>query len=758
MKTTKHYGISLLLILALIFSTIAVVVPPAAVQAVTQFITITYPASGNITYVQPGGLVTVGSTVVDTSSADRYVNYQVYSTSLGTIYNQNLLSANATVSKSFNIDITASQGLYNLRLIPQDNTSISATNLGSIYVDSTAPTVSLSSPASGACWKGGMTQNICWTASDAASSDNVTIYADLSVDGGSTWATYPILAGVSSRQGYWCTSYLAPTSNYPACMVRIKALDRALNDSGWIYSPVFAILNTGPTINITSPTGSPSWNGSSSHDLKATITGSGSSVSYMIGLWKASANTENLTTGWGSGTFSSSVYSLVYPWTVSGNKRGSDFQIGIWARDCAGNVTGPQMSGFFTIKDIVAPTPAVTIPTTGTSWYAGATENITWTCTDNVLGEQLHCTLYYSATGTDPYTYIYEADYNQGSNYYTWTIPSISGTGYKIKLVCCDKETPTPNCTTVYSSTFTILSPCTGVPSVTICSPTATGISWAAGTVQNITWTVSDTQSTTSRVTILIELSTDGGSNWLTPAVATLSNQPQASSCSGSFPWAVPSLSTSPLTNCVIRVTATNICGNRAYSQSTYPFTITPDPSGCTLWTGTIALYPGWNLMSLNLIPSNTDINSVLATVMSNVTSVWYFTGGSSGVWQSFAPGAPSSLTTMTDGRAYWIYINGSTQVDLVFQGRKSLCPPNIPSPTYPITGAGWWMTGFKSDINKLAANYLPGSPTGSVAYPIYGFDYFNQYYTVNATDNMTPGSGYWINFNNACTISGGVD
>lgn len=80
----------------------------------------------------------------------------------------------------------------------------------------------------------------------------------------------------------------------------------------------------------------------------------------------------------GSGTFSSSVYSLSYPWTVSGNKRGSDFQIGIWARDCAGNITGPQMSVLFTIKDIVAPTPAVTIPNTSTIWYAGANENITW--------------------------------------------------------------------------------------------------------------------------------------------------------------------------------------------------------------------------------------------------------------------------------------------------------------------------------------------------------------------------------------------
>jgi hypothetical protein len=716
-------------------------VPPAAVQAVTQSITIVYPASGNITYVKPGGLVTVGTSLVDyTDGSARVVNYQVYNASLGNIYNRDLSTDNAFGSKSFNINDPATQGLYNLVLRPTDNTSISATNVGCIYVDTTLPTVTLSSPASSACWKSGTDQNICWTATDAPSStENVTIYADLSIDGGGTWTTYPsIINAVSYRQGYWCFTYTAPNVNMPACQIRIKAIDRALNDSGWVYSPLFSILNIGPTINITSPVAGDSWNGGSSHNITATLTGYGSSVSYMIGLWKGATNTENITTSWGSGTLAANIYSLSRTWAVSNTTRGSTFQIGIWARDCAGNITGPQMSGYFTVKDVVAPTCAVTRPTTGSIWYAGSTENITWTCSDNVPVELLHCTLYYSTTGTDPYTYIGEADYSQGSNYYPWTIPAgISGTNCKIKLYCCDKETPTPNCTTVYSNAFTVLPPCTGTPSITLCSPMAAGISWQAGTVQNITWTVSDTQSTSSRVSILIQLTTNGV-DWAT--IANLSNQPQAAGCTGSYPWAV---SDNASASAVIKLTVTNICGNTATSQSTNPFTITAATN--PVQTACVTLYPGWNLISLPLIPTNTDINYILGGCMPSVISVQYYNGTE---FIDYTPGAEgNTLTTMADGKAYWIKM--AAGCTFCFQGRSTNSNPLAPpSPSYTFS-PGWQMAGFKSLVPQTVEEYFKGACGVNYSNSVSGYCPIDvpTWTDLGCHDNMTSGRGYWVRF-----------
>jgi len=765
MKITKHYGISLLLIIALVFSTLAVIMPPAAVEAVADPV-VTNPTTLAPAIVKPLSSVTISYTIGSDSAnhacqAFMYQGSTSYA-SVGATEN----ATGTTLTQIINVPVGASAGLYNVYVVASGVTSPIIT--GAIYVDNAAPVASLITFTGGSCYKPTTpTYPLQYSFSDNcpyAVTCNVT--AQYSTNGGGAWTN---IFSEAKIPGTYSTDWAIPAgADSSTWKVKLLVTDNATNPATPAQSASNFTVTSGSSIGvtITSPNaGTEIWNGGSAQTITYTTSSSiGSTLDYNIllstdgGILYPTAITSSWLTA-------QTVGDRTYSWTVPSNVKSSTCRIQVQARDCASNVVSNNSTANFRIVDVVAPTVAITAPTSNTSWYAGSTDNITWTQTDNVAGS-LNYELYYSVDGSN-YFLITSGTAAQGVVTVPWTIPSgLSSTGARIKVIVCDTETATagwltaPNCTTTISNAFTILPVCTGVPVITLCTPMASGISWEAGTVQNITWTVSDTQSTTSRVSILIELSTNGGGSWLTPAVANLSNQPQATSCSGSFPWAVPGLSATSLTNCVIRVTATNTCGNTATSQSAYPFTITPT-TGCPLWTDTITLYPGWNLMSLNLIPSNTDINSVLATVMSNVTSAWYFTGGASGVWQSFAPGAPGSLTTMTDGKAYWVYISGSSPVTLTFQGRKSLCPPNIPSPTYSITGAGWWMTGFKSGINKLAANYLPSSPTGSVAYPIYGFDattYPQEYYTVNATDNMTPGSGYWINFNNACTISGGVD
>ncbi len=756
MKISKHRSISLLLIFALIFSTLAIVVPPATVEAAVTLITINSPTTLSRVPVKPGGIVPVNFTLNGTTSSSSSINFQVWSTSLGTVVNQSYTeSENLTQTQNITIDHTAAEGLYNLSLSRADNTSITNTNTSSIYVDATPPSVGITAPNTSTCWMGGP-QNIWWTATDAASTDNVTIWADLSVDGGSTYATYPILAGASYAQGGQSYPYSFPlTVNYSACMIRLKAIDRALNDSGWIYSPLFPILNVGPTVGVSSPAGSEVWNGGSLHNITGTIVASGANPTYWIKLSQNSGVnwTENITSTWMSSYLtqvSPGVYSLSYPWTLSSTVRSSTCRIQVLVHDCAGNTGTGASPADFRILDVVPPTCSVSIPTTGTTWNANTTQTISYSVVDNVPGN-LNCTLLYSLDGTT-YTSIASAPKSQGANTQAWTTPSsINSTTCYIKLVCTDLEVPA-NSTTIYSYAFSIIS-CTGVSSVTICSPNG-GESWQAGSIHNITWTASDSQGSTTRMVYKIE--NFDGSNWFT--IANLSNQAQCSSCTCSYSWAVADNVTG---NALVRITATNACGSSAVSQSATPFTITTGGS-CPLVTGSVALYTGWNLMSLPLIPTNTAINSILAPVMPSVISVWYYTGGTSGVWQSYAPGAPSSLTTLADGNAYWV--NMSAPATLTFQGRKTICPPAVPSPQYSITSPGWWMVGFKSSISKAVQSYLPGGSTNcGVTYqvPIYGFNAPIQQYITPApscTDNMTTGSGYWVYFNSAATINGGVD
>jgi len=159
-----------------------------------------------------------------------------------------------------------------------------------------------------------------------------------------------------------------------------------------------------------------------------------------------------------------------------------------------------------------------------------------------------------------------------------------------------------------------------------------------------------------------------------------------------------------------------------------------------------IDLVEGWNLMSLPLIPLDSAINVVLAGIMDDVKSVWYW----SGRWYSFVPDGPSDLTSMRDGKAYWI--NMETARTLNLAGRKMPEGAQLP-PTYDVV-AGWNMVGFKCTVanNVTAKDYLYG--TNYVR--IYGYK-TGTWFLIPGPDynnpKMEPGLGYWVAFTEPGTI-----
>jgi hypothetical protein len=159
-----------------------------------------------------------------------------------------------------------------------------------------------------------------------------------------------------------------------------------------------------------------------------------------------------------------------------------------------------------------------------------------------------------------------------------------------------------------------------------------------------------------------------------------------------------------------------------------------------------IGLVEGWNLISLPLIPLDSDIDAVLAGILDNVISVWHYDAAAKR-WYSFAPGAASDLSSMRDGKAYWINMEAAQTLNLA--GREMPGSGQLP-PSYDVV-VGWNMVGFKSTANVTAKTYLDGT----VYVRIYGFENGDWFTIPGPYDNpeMEPGLGYWVAFTEPGTI-----
>ncbi|MBN1782262.1 T9SS type A sorting domain-containing protein [bacterium] len=134
------------------------------------------------------------------------------------------------------------------------------------------------------------------------------------------------------------------------------------------------------------------------------------------------------------------------------------------------------------------------------------------------------------------------------------------------------------------------------------------GETWAPGSIAAITWR-SSTISKPSQVNIL--LSTDGGSHWIDPPVAS------ATANSGSFLWTVPD---APSGNCVIRVE--DAADGSPYGLSHDPFTIGGDAMP-VLAVPQDTLDFGTSLTSLSFSLSNSGSGTLSWNVSGNPDQPW---------------------------------------------------------------------------------------------------------------------------------------
>jgi len=180
---------------------------------------------------------------------------------------------------------------------------------------------------------------------------------------------------------------------------------------------------------------------------------------------------------------------------------------------------------------------------------------------------------------------------------------------------------------------------------------------------------------------------------------------------------------------------------------------------------GKIILDEKWNLISLPLVPFDTSIAGLLASLSplaldadgaADLVSIWNYSGGT---WSNY----PGALTTMVDGKSYWVrmsYPMAGSYTWYVFGTARNM-PPAAPS-AYSVV-PGWNMFGFTSLTTKDIGGALPAylwNFTGTTNQPlVYGWDNTGDWLTSGWSIklfNLAPlvsGQGYWGAFPAAGTI-----
>jgi len=184
---------------------------------------------------------------------------------------------------------------------------------------------------------------------------------------------------------------------------------------------------------------------------------------------------------------------------------------------------------------------------------------------------------------------------------------------------------------------------------------------------------------------------------------------------------------------------------------------------------GKITLDEKWNLISLPLVPFDTDIETLLASLdsealdadgLDDLISIWGY-DRCSDTWSVYGNGQ-SSLTDMVDGASYWVRMSYPMAGNYTWWvwGTEKAMPPAAPS-AYAMC-EGWNMFGFTSLLDENSDDYLWNfGGAGEPEYPlIYGWDNTGDWTTsdwllVDPTipDSMLTGQGYWGYFTAPATI-----
>ena len=199
-----------------------------------------------------------------------------------------------------------------------------------------------------------------------------------------------------------------------------------------------------------------------------------------------------------------------------------------------------------------------------------------------------------------------------------------------------------------------------------------------------------------------------------------------------------------------ISVTAEDSVGNTGDFSSR--FTVV-----AAVVTKEIDLYDGWNLISLPLIPENSDIEAVISDDtlgdVSNVSIVRAYNSATGEFLPSYVPEAGSGdLATMEDGYGYWVFMDAADTLAVT----GTVMPVGLEVPPFYDVVVGWNLIGLKSVTDRIdyVAAADPGKERGGYllniagAYPVlwsYDAEAFVYSDVKGVEDGMEVGHGFWL-------------
>jgi hypothetical protein len=381
------------------------------------------------------------------------------------------------------------EGLYRIKITDEDYPAITdrSDNTFSL-VDAS---LDLTSPDGGEIWQSGESRQLTWTSRNI---DYIDIY--YSTNAGDSWTAIATDFPAHLQNYYNWTVPGNPSGEY---LVKIEASD--IYGAVDISSAVFQVQG----VDLLSPDGGGKYLVGSNHN----ITWNSAGVENLKIMYSTNSGTT-----WNTIDESYPASAGFYAWTIPSNP----------SSQCKVKLMDTQNSGFNdeSQSEFVVTGIMLTAPSGGEEWYAGTTQQITWTSasTDNIKIE-------YSTDGGDSWvTIISNTPASNGS--YDWIVPKVSSDECLIRISDVSD-------TGVYDTNSQYFS-ITG-EGIIINSPDG-DVVWDKQTVHDIEWI------SINIVNVDIEYSVDNSNSWTTIAEGVNASD-------GRYSWTLPNESS---TECLVRI------------------------------------------------------------------------------------------------------------------------------------------------------------------------------------------------------------
>ncbi|MFA5099641.1 MAG: hypothetical protein WC547_02015 [Candidatus Omnitrophota bacterium] len=379
-------------------------------------------------------------------------------------------------------DAITTQGL--MRISDASDPTISHTCAGFFKIQGS---FEVTSPNGGEAWQAASQHDITWNKNGSVSFVNLYY----SKDSGATWTAIPDGQNVPNNGVF--TWYSIPVDAV-STKARIKVQDAVDSEAFDMSNSDYKVRCT---LVLTYPNGSEHLRVGRSYNITWTQVGNPANIKLEYSRDNFLADYQTIEASLPTPAGHS------YPWTVP-NAIHETVKVRIsdasdyGARDDSDAVF--RITGDFTI----------TAPNNGENWEVNSTQAITWTSAGTMSDVRLE----YSVNGGANYTVI-GAYANNGSR--NWAIPDLVSESCRVRI--SDLADSTAN--DVSDANFNI------VPKFTVTAPNTGAEVWIVNESHPITWTTIGTITN-----VRIDLSTDGGTNYNIPVVASTADD-------GSFDWTV---------------------------------------------------------------------------------------------------------------------------------------------------------------------------------------------------------------------------